>query len=110
VIDQEEPPPTSVDEVVSPIERLLRLEPTRPPFFPWLKDQLRGTPPFFRDSMFNVNLRSYYLDKRQSGVAEKVRRLSADADLPTQAENGHAHQEAQRLSRAAVALPTFRQH
>ena len=60
VISSEEPTPSSVDEVVTPIERsfLERIE--RPGFFPWLKEQLKDAPPFFRDTKIDLNLRSFY--------------------------------------------------
>ena len=70
VIDQEEPPPTSVDEVVTPMQRFLRTLPPRPGVFPWLKDQLKDTPPFFRDTKLDVNLRSFYFNRHKYGDAE----------------------------------------
>ena len=63
VISQEEPTPSSVDEITTPIERsfLERIE--RPGFFPWLKEQLKDTPPFFRDTKLDLNLRSFYFNR-----------------------------------------------
>jgi hypothetical protein len=60
VISQEEPTPSSVDEVTTPIERSFLEGISRPGFFPWLKDQLKDTPPFFRDTTLDLNLRSFY--------------------------------------------------
>ena len=60
VISQEEPTPSSVDEIITPIERSFIERIPRPGFFPWLKEQLRDTPPFFRDTEIDLNLRSFY--------------------------------------------------
>jgi hypothetical protein len=59
-ISQEEPVPSSVDEVITPIERSFLERIRRPGFFPWLKEELKDTPAFFRDTQLDVNLRSYY--------------------------------------------------
>ena len=65
-ISEEGPPPASVEQSVSPIERSyerpgrLLLEPKR--FFPWLREQLKAAPPFFRDTQLDVNLRTFYLN------------------------------------------------
>jgi len=59
-------PPASVEQSVSPMERFVErpfwLLPERASFFPWLKEQLKDTPPFFRDTKLDVNLRTYYLN------------------------------------------------
>src|SRR5512145_322249 len=60
VISQEEPTPSSVDEVTTPIERSFIERIPRPGFFPWLKEQLKDAPPFFRDTTLDLNLRSFY--------------------------------------------------
>jgi hypothetical protein len=70
VIDSEEPPPTSVEDSVSPIQRFMRLAPQRPGVFPWLKDQLKDTPPVFRDTKLDLNLRSFYFDRNKPGNVE----------------------------------------
>jgi hypothetical protein len=59
-ISQEEPTPSSVDEVTTPMERAFQEKPEIPRFFPWLKEQLKDTPAFFRDTKLNLNLRTYY--------------------------------------------------
>ena len=43
-----------------------------PRFFPWLKEQLKDTPPFFRDTKLNLNLRTYYFyrDKYDDSESE----------------------------------------
>ena len=60
-IDEEEPIPASVDEIVSPMDRLGEKKPLRPGLFPWVKEQLREYPPFLRDTRLDLNLRSFYL-------------------------------------------------
>ncbi len=60
-VDTEEPIPSSVDEIVSPMDRLGEIKPVRPGFFPWLKEQLKTYPPFVRDTTLGLNLRSFYM-------------------------------------------------
>jgi hypothetical protein len=71
VIAQEEPTPSSVDEITTPIERSFIERIERPGFFPWLKEQLKDTPAFFRDTKLDLNLRSYYFrrDKFDESVS-----------------------------------------
>jgi hypothetical protein len=65
VISQEEPTPSSVDEVTTPMERSFQEKREIPRFFPWLKDQLKDTPAFFRDTRLGLNLRTYYFYRDQ---------------------------------------------
>jgi hypothetical protein len=62
----EAPPPSSVEQSVSPIGRAFarpfQLVSPRPLFFPWLREQLKDRPPFFRDTKLDVNQRTYYLN------------------------------------------------
>ena len=60
VISQEEPTPSSVYEETTPIERSFIERIPRPGLFPWLKEQLKDTPAFFRDTKLDLNLRSFY--------------------------------------------------
>jgi hypothetical protein len=60
-IRDEEPVPESVDQVGTPMERAFQEKPEIPRFFPYLKEQLKDTPAFFRDTKLNLNIRSYYL-------------------------------------------------
>ena len=62
VISQEEPTPSSVDEVKTPMGRTFeeKEKPPLPRFFPWLKEQLKDTPAFFRDTKLNLNIRTFY--------------------------------------------------
>ena len=59
VISHEEPTPSSVDEVRTPMGRTFKEKPTRPGLFPWLKEQLKDTPAFFRDTKLDLNFRTY---------------------------------------------------
>jgi hypothetical protein len=62
----EAPPPSSVEQSVSPIGRAFvrpfQLVPPRPLLFPWLREQLKDTPAFFRDTTLDVNQRTYYFN------------------------------------------------
>ena len=71
VISQEEPTPSSVDDITTPIERSFIERIPRPGFFPWLREQLKDAPPFFRDTKVDVNLRNFYFrrDKFDDSVS-----------------------------------------
>ncbi len=62
VISNEEPTPSSTDEVKTPMGRSFeeKEKPPLPRFFPWLKEQLKDTPAFFRDTKLNLNIRTFY--------------------------------------------------
>lgn len=60
VIQGEQPTTTNVEESVSPIERSFQEKPPRQGLFPQLKEALKDADPFFRDSKFDVDLRTYY--------------------------------------------------
>jgi hypothetical protein len=64
-IAQEEPPPASVEQSTTPIERSYRIFPERPGVFPWLKEKIQDLPPFFRDTKLDLNLRTYYRNAKQ---------------------------------------------
>ena len=68
--DLEEPIPSSVEEIKSPMDRMGAQKPVRPGLFPWLKRQLKDTDPFFRDTSLVLNLRNYYY--RRSRYDETV--------------------------------------
>lgn len=59
-ISQEEPAPSSVDQITTPMERTFKEKPLLPTRFPWIKEQLKDTPPFLRDTTLGLNVRSYY--------------------------------------------------
>src|SRR5439155_17964005 len=63
VVEQEEPTPSSVDEITTPIERSFIEGISRPGFFPWLKEQLKDLPPFFRDTKLDLNPRNFYFHR-----------------------------------------------
>ena len=59
-IQNQEPVPESVEQVVSPMELAFQEKKEIPRFFPWLKEQLKDTPVFFRDTKLDLNVRTYY--------------------------------------------------
>jgi hypothetical protein len=59
-IRDQEPVPDSVDQVVTPMELSFQEKREVPRFFPWLKEQLKDTTPFLRDTKLDLNIRSYY--------------------------------------------------
>ena len=64
-ISQEEPTPSSVDEIVTPMDRSFEEKKPRPGLFPMLKEQLKDTPAFFRDTKLDLNARTYYFDRNK---------------------------------------------
>jgi outer membrane OprD family porin len=64
-IAQEEPPPASVEQSETPMERSFRILPERPGLFPRLREEMKDLPPFFRDTKIDVNLRTYYRNAKQ---------------------------------------------
>jgi hypothetical protein len=72
VISVEEPTPSSVDEVTTPMERSFKEKPPEPVLFPGLKEKLKDTPAFFRDTKLNLNIRTYYFyrDKYDDSQSE----------------------------------------
>jgi hypothetical protein len=71
-IRNQESIPESVDQVVTPFELAFREKPKIPRFFPWLEEQLKDTPAFFRDTKLDLNVRSYYFDQDKSGDIKNV--------------------------------------
>jgi hypothetical protein len=71
-ISQEEPTPGSVQEETLPMERSFQEKPGPPGLFPGLKEKLKDTAPFFRDTKLDLNLRTYYLyrDKFDDSINE----------------------------------------
>jgi hypothetical protein len=71
-ISQEEPTPSSVDEDTTSMERSFLEWIPKPGLLPWVKEQLKDTDPFFRDTVFDVNLRTFYFyrDKYDDSVSE----------------------------------------
>jgi len=59
-ISQEEPTPPSVQEETTPMDRAFQEKPKIPRFFPWLKEELKDTDPFLRDTKFGLNIRTYF--------------------------------------------------
>ncbi len=59
-ISQGRTTPSSVEDVVVPMEISFMEKLGLPPVFPLLKQKLQDTPPFFRDTKLDLNVRSYY--------------------------------------------------
>jgi hypothetical protein len=66
-ISGEKPIPSSVKEIVTPMEKSYQERYWRPGISPWLKEKLKDTPAFFRDTKLDFNFRTYYLDQRNTG-------------------------------------------
>jgi hypothetical protein len=62
-IGDEQPVPGSVDQVVTPMEQSFQEKREIPRLFPWLKEQLKDTPAFFRDTKLSLNIRTYYFNR-----------------------------------------------
>lgn len=67
----EEPSSEALGEDITHMDESFREKPRGPGFFPSLKEQLKDTSPFFRDTDVDVNLRTYYFD-RTLGDTESV--------------------------------------
>jgi len=67
-ISGEEPTPSSVDEIVTPMSRTYEEKKRRPGLFPWLKEKLKDTNPFFRDTSLVLQPRMFYLWQENKGV------------------------------------------
>jgi hypothetical protein len=66
-ISAEEPTPSSVDQMTTPMERTFEEKKPRPGLIPQLKEALKGAPAFFRDTKLAFQLRTYYLLQDNSG-------------------------------------------
>jgi hypothetical protein len=62
-IRDQEPVPESVDQVTTPMEESFQEKREIPRLFPWLKEQLKDTPAFFRDTKLSLNIRTYYFNR-----------------------------------------------
>lgn len=71
-VSAEEPTPGSVYEEVTPMDWSFQEKPGEPGSFPSLKDPLKDTSPFFRDTKLDLNLRTYYFirDKFDNAKSE----------------------------------------
>jgi len=76
-IEQQEPTPSSVEQVATPMERTFIPSVLAAPLelLPALKERLKDAPPFLRDTKVDVNLRTFYFnrenydDSRQEALA-----------------------------------------
>ena len=66
-ISDEEPIPSSVKEIVTPMKKSFQERYWRPGVSAWLKEKLKDTSAFFRDTKLDFNFRTYYMDQRNTG-------------------------------------------
>jgi len=71
-IEDQQPIPDSVDKVVTPMDLSFQEERKPPGLFPGLKEKLKDTPPFLRDTKFDINIRTYYFDRENYNNTENV--------------------------------------
>jgi hypothetical protein len=65
------PPPSSVEEMVTPLELPFVKKPERPRVTEWLKEQLKDAPPFLRDTKLNIHIRSSCFFEEQYDNSKK---------------------------------------
>jgi hypothetical protein len=63
----EEPTPSSVDQITTPMEKSFEEKKPKPGLFPQIKEELKDTPAFFRDTKLALNLRTYYYFQEETG-------------------------------------------
>jgi hypothetical protein len=62
------PPPSSVEDVVTPAEMSFVEKPPREIITEWFERQVEDAPPFFRDTKLNIHIRSaYFLEDQYDG-------------------------------------------
>ena len=64
---EEEPTPSSVEEIVTSMERTYEEKLRLPGLFLGLKEKLKDAPAFFRDTKLGLRLRTYYYDQDNTG-------------------------------------------
>lgn len=72
--DLELPPPSSAEDIVTPAELPFMEKAPGPRITEWLKDKLKDTHPFFRDSQLTVHIRSgdFYEDQYDGSKKEAL--------------------------------------
>ncbi|MEN6321762.1 MAG: OprD family outer membrane porin [Syntrophaceae bacterium] len=60
-VSLEGPPPSSVEDIVTPMDKSFEKPPDRVRPYEKLKEVLKDSSPFFRDMKLDINLRTYYL-------------------------------------------------
>ena len=76
VLAQEEvyesvPTPSSVDQMITPMDMSFQERLWRPGLLPWLTEQLKDTPAFFRDTKLDYNFRTFYLNQQNTDAKTK---------------------------------------
>lgn len=57
------PPPTTTEEIETPLQRTFLAPARKEPLFPWVRQKLKELPPFFADTQLEARFRTYYLHK-----------------------------------------------
>ncbi len=58
---EEAPPPSSIEEIESPLERAYPAPEVRPSLFPWISEQLETLTPFLADTQLYIRSRTHYM-------------------------------------------------
>jgi outer membrane OprD family porin len=66
----ENPHPSSADNIKGPISSSFIIKRLEGPFFPRLKEKLQDLPPFFRDTTLGVNFRTFDFDRDNDGIVD----------------------------------------
>jgi hypothetical protein len=100
-ISDEEPTHSSVEEVMTPMDEAFAQKPSVPRFFPWLKERLKNTPAFFRDTKLNLNIRT---DVGYEGAILTLAHTSSawevDLQNPWSGYSGHTSVQIESFKRA----------
>ena len=65
---EDEPAPSSIEDIEAPLERTYPLPVVRPSLFPWIRERTQDLTPFLADTQLYIRYRTYYLRQdRASG-------------------------------------------
>ena len=67
---EENPHPSSADEIKGPLSSSFIIKRLRGPFFPILKEKLQELPPFLRDTKLGINFRTFEFDRDNDGIID----------------------------------------
>lgn len=63
---EDDAPPSTVEDVESPLERVFPRPFERDSLFPWMREQIEDLPPFLADTVLDVHYRTYYLRQERT--------------------------------------------
>ena len=66
----ENPHPSSADEIKGPLSSSFIIKRLKSPFFPILKQKLQDLPPFLRDTKLGFNFRTFDFDRDNDGIID----------------------------------------